>query len=157
MNLRTLYYSVPMDREYTDRFLRATSSSATEDVRDPQTVLHSAFDAIVQGNFEAFGELVADDVELDICGFGLLDGTWRGRDEVVATTRRNFALVANQQPEIESIIFQGDCVAVLLRESGVFTSSGQAYRVRGVQWFTFKDGKIKKIDEIIASIWKVES
>ena len=67
------------------------------------------------------------------------------------------AMLASQKPEIEGIISQGDRVAVLLRESGVFKSSGQAYSVRGVQWFTFADGKIKKIDEIVASIWKVES
>jgi ketosteroid isomerase-like protein len=146
-----------MDREYTDRFLRTTSSAATKDIKDPQTVLHAAFDAIIQGNFEAFSELIANDVELNVSGFGRLDGSWRGRDEVVAATRRNFGLVANQKPEIESMISQGDRVAVLLRESGVFKSSGQAYSVRGVQWFTFAGGKIKKIDEIVASIWKVES
>ena len=60
-----------------------------------------------------------------------------------------------QQPEIESIVRHGNYIAVLLRESGVFRSSGQAYSVRGVQWFTFADGKIEKIDQIIASIWKV--
>jgi ketosteroid isomerase-like protein len=143
-----------MDREYTDRFLRTTSSAATEDIKDPQTVLHSAFDAIMQGNYDAFGESITDDAELSICGFGALDGTWRGRDEVVTAARKNFGLLVSQKPEIESMISQGDCVAVLLRESGVFKSSGQAYSVRGVQWFTFADGKIKKIDEIIASIWK---
>jgi ketosteroid isomerase-like protein len=146
-----------MHPEYTDRLLRMTSSAATENITDPQTVLHASFDAIIQGNFEAFGDLVADDVELSVCGFGLMDGTWRGRDDVVAATRRNFGLVANQKPEVESIICQGDRIAVLLRESGVLKSSGKAYSVRGVQWFTFSDGKIKKIDEIIASIWKVES
>jgi SnoaL-like domain len=61
------------------------------------------------------------------------------------------------KPEIESIISQGDRVAVLLRESGVFKSSGQAYSVRGVQWFTCADGKIKKIDEDRSQYWKVES
>jgi ketosteroid isomerase-like protein len=157
VSIRTLYYSVPMDREYTDRFLRTTGSAATEDIKDPQTVLHATFDAVIQGNFDAFGELIADDGELNVSGFGILDGTWRGRDEIVAATRRNFGLVGNQKPEIESIIFQGDRVAVLIRESGIFKSSGQAYSVRGVQWFTFADGKIKKIDEIVASIWKVES
>jgi ketosteroid isomerase-like protein len=146
-----------MDREYTDRFLHTTSSAATEDIKDPQTVLHAAFDAIMQGDYDAFGESITDDAELSICGFGALDGTWRGRDEVVAAARKNYGLLANQKPEIETMIWQGDCVAVLLRESGIFKSSGQAYSVRGVQWFTFANGKIKKIDEIIASIWKVES
>jgi len=140
-----------MDREYTDRFLLTTSTAATKDLRDPQTVLHAAFDAIIQGNFDTFGQSVTDDVELSISGFGTLDGTWRGRDEVIAATRKNFALLAEQKPEIENIISEGDRIAVLLRERGVMKANGQAYSVRGVQWFTFVDGKISKIDEIIAS------
>jgi uncharacterized protein len=141
-----------MDREFTDKLLRTTGTAATADRKDPQTVLHAAFDAIVQGDYDAFGEAVTDDVELSVSGFGALDGSWRGRAEVVAATRRNFALLGEQKPEIESIIAQGDSVAVLLRESGVFKSSGESYSVRGVQWFTFADGKIKKIEEIIAGI-----
>ncbi len=140
-----------MDREYTAKFLKTTGSAATKDLRDPATVLHAAFDAIIQGNFDAFGESVTDDVELNITGFGALDGTWRGRDEVVAATRRNFAMVAEQKPEIESLVSEGDRIAVLLRERGVLKANGQAYSVRGVQWFTFADGKISKIDEIIAA------
>src|ERR1700693_2224565 len=131
-----------MDREYTDRLLATVSTAATKDISDPQTVLHGVYSAIVQGNFEAFGESVTEDVELSICGFGHLDGTWQGRNEVVAATRRNFAEVESQQPEIEGMMSQGDCVAVLLRESGVFKSTGQAYSIRGVQWLTFCVGKI---------------
>jgi ketosteroid isomerase-like protein len=141
-----------MDREYSDRLLRTTSSAAMKEVIAPQTVLHAAFQAIIQGNFEAFGESVTEDVELNISGFGSMDGSWRGRAEVVAATRRNFALVGEQKPEIESMISEGDRIAVLLREKGTFKSSGQAYSVRGVQWFTFADGKIKKIDEIISNV-----
>jgi ketosteroid isomerase-like protein len=55
------------------------------------------------------------------------------------------------------MIAQGDTVAVLLRESGTIKATGQTYSVRGVQWLTFSNGKIKRIDEIAASIWKVES
>ncbi len=140
-----------MDSEYTDRFLRTTSSAAIKDTSAPPAVLHAAFDAIIQGDFDAFGASVTDDVELNISGFGVMDGTWRGRDEVVAVTRKNFALVAEQKPEIESIVADGDRIAVLLRERGVFKADGQAYDVRGVQWFTFANGKISRIDEIIAN------
>jgi ketosteroid isomerase-like protein len=140
-----------MDREYSERFLRTTSSAATEDILAPQTVLHAAFDAIIRGDFEAFAASVTDDVELNIRGFGALDGEWRGRAEVVAATRKNFALLGEQKPEIESIISEGDRTAVLLRESGILKANGQPYSVRGVQWFTFVDGKIRKIDEIIAT------
>jgi ketosteroid isomerase-like protein len=141
-----------MEREYTDKLLRTTGSAVTNISGDPQSVLHAAFDAIVQGNFEVFGESLADDAELHVRGFGPLDGSWHGRADVVAATRKNFGVLASQKPEIESMILQGDRVAVLLRESGVFKSSGEAYNVRGVQWFTFVDGKIKKIDEIVANI-----
>ncbi len=140
-----------MDREYTDRFLHTTGSAATKDIQDPQTVLHAAFDAIIQGDFDAFGQSITADAELSVRGFGPLDGNWQGRDAVVAATRKNFAMLANQKPQIESMISQGDRVAVLLRESGVFKSNGQGYSVRGVQWFTFADGKIRKIEEIVAA------
>jgi ketosteroid isomerase-like protein len=140
-----------MDREYSDRFLLTTSSAGTGDIQMPQTVLHAAFDAIIHGDYDAFGHTVTDDVEMNISGMGALDGSWRGRDQVVAAARENFALLAEQKPEIESMISEGDRIAVLLRETGIFKSNGLAYRVRGVQWFTFADGKISKIDEIIAA------
>jgi hypothetical protein len=41
-----------------------------------------------------------------------------------------------------------------MRESGVIKSTGQAYSIRAVQWFTFANGKIRRIDQIAASIWK---
>jgi len=140
-----------MDRAYSDNFLRTTGTAATKEVTAPQTVLHAAFDAIIQGNFDAFGQAVTEDVELNISGFGPLDGSWSGREAVIAATRKNFALLGEQKPEIESMISEGDRIAVLLKEKGIFKSNGQAYSVRGVQWFTFADGKIKKIDEIIAA------
>ncbi len=102
------------------------------------------------------GNSMSEDVELNICGFGPMDGNWRGRKAVVEATRKNFASLASQRPEIESIICQGDCAAVLLRETGVLKTTGQAYSIRVVQWFTFADGKIRKIDEIAGGIWKVE-
>src|SRR5260370_30412957 len=135
-----------MDREYTERLLQTVSTATTNDTSDPLGVLHGVYNAISHGNFDAFGESVTEDVELKIWGFGPLDGTWRGRNDVVAATRKNFAQLASQKPEIDGMICQGDCVAVLLRESGVFKSSGQSYSIRCVQWITFAAGKIKKID-----------
>lgn len=73
---------------------------------------------------------------------------------MVAAARKNDAQLESQQPAIEGMISHGDSVVVLMRESGVLKSSGQAYSVRGVQWFTFANGKISKIDQIAASIWK---
>ena len=90
-----------MDRDYTAKLLRAVSPSAPGAISDPQTVLHAAYNAVVQGNFDAFSDAVTEDVELNVSGFSPMDGVWRGRREVVDATRRNFALVAGQQPEVE--------------------------------------------------------
>jgi ketosteroid isomerase-like protein len=143
-----------MDSEYSESLLATVRNAPASGPGDLQTKLHEVYTAVIGGNFDAFGEAVTDDVELNIVGFGPLHGTWRGRKDVVDATRRNFGLLSNQQPEIEGIISQGDCVAVLMRETGMLKSNGQAYSLRGIQWFTFADGKIKKIDEILASIWK---
>jgi ketosteroid isomerase-like protein len=139
-----------MDREYSDRFLEVTGSAATADSQAPESVLHTAFAAIMRADYDAFGRSVTDDVELSIRGMGAMDGSWRGRDEVVAAARNNFGMLADQNPEIESIISDGDRIAVLLRETGRYKASGETYTMRGVQWFTFANGKIRKIDEIIA-------
>jgi len=79
-----------------------------------------------------------------------MNGNWHGRDEVVAAVRANFGQLARQRPEVESMIGQDDVIAVLFHESGTFKLDARAYRVRVVQWFTFTDGKLKKIDEIVA-------
>jgi ketosteroid isomerase-like protein len=143
-----------MDPEYTDELLSTVSAAATSGAQDPLVSLHAVYDAIIKGDFEAIGEFMTDDVELNISGFRAIDGNWRGRNDVVAAARKNYAQLESQQPAIEGMISQGDSVAVLVRESGVLKSTGQAYRIRGVQWFTFQNGKIKKIDQIAASIWK---
>src|SRR5271156_5024229 len=99
-----------MDREYTDRLLD-TVRTASKSTADPLTTLHAVYTAVIAGDFDAFGDAVAEDVEFNLHGFAHLDGTWRGRKDVVAATRRNFAEVECQQPEIEGTISQGDCVA----------------------------------------------
>ena len=138
-----------MDQEHSDRLLRAT---ATAESNSHQALLHAVYDAVVRSDYAVFAALVTDNVTLSIRGFGPLDGTWQGRDAVVSATRKNFAEIDSQQPNVECIVSQGNSVAVLLHETGVFRSTGQSYSVRGVQWFTFIDGKVSRIDEILGSI-----
>ena len=145
-----------MNPDYTDKFLATARAAATDaSSNDPQAVLHAAYAAIIRGDFDALGESMTDGVELNICGFPVTDGTWRGRNDAVAAARKNYVQLERRQPAIEGMVSQGDSIAVLMRESGVLKSTGEAYSIRGVQWFTFADGKIRKIDQIAASIWKV--
>jgi ketosteroid isomerase-like protein len=150
-------YSVPVEPEYINRLFQTVGTAATRDASELPTVILRVYASIIQGDFEAMGNSMCEDVELNICGFGPMDGKWRGHRAVVEAIRRNFALVDGQRPEIERIICQADCVAVLLRESGILKSTGQAYSIRVVQWFTFAEGKIKYIDEIAGSVLKTES
>jgi ketosteroid isomerase-like protein len=150
-------YSVPVEPEHIYRLFETVGTVAIRDASELPSVLLGVYTAIVQDDFGAMGNSMCEDVELNICGFGPMDGKWRGRSAVVEATRRNFALVDGQRPEIERIICQADCVAVLLRESGVLKSTGQAYSIRAVQWFTFAEGKIRYIDEIAGSVLKTES
>jgi ketosteroid isomerase-like protein len=145
-----------MDPQYSDKFLATARPADPAAASDPQAVLHTAYAAIIRGDFEALAESMTDDVELNICGFPPINGAWKGRDKVIAAARRNYGQLENQQPAIEGRIWAGDSIAVLTRESGVLRSTGQAYSIRGVQWFTFASGRISKIDQIIASIWKAE-
>lgn len=140
-----------MEGEYTERFLRSIESGAATAPEKHQSILRKAYEAVIRGDFDTYGAALADDIELIISGFGPLNGSWKGRAAVVEATRKNFAQMEGQQPEVDALIHQGDSIAVLLRESGRLKSTGKAYHLRGVQWLTFEDGKIKKIDEILAS------
>jgi ketosteroid isomerase-like protein len=141
-----------MDPAYTDKFLATARATVTEQPHDPQTVLHAAYDAIIRGDLDALGDYLAPDVELNISGFPVIDGNWRGRNAVVAAARTNYGKLQDQRPEIEGRISQGDSIAVLIHETGVLKSSGEPYRIRAVQWFTFAAGKIQRIDQIAASL-----
>jgi ketosteroid isomerase-like protein len=137
-----------MDPQYTARFLDALRRP--EAIDGNYATLLATYEAVIRGDFEALGAYFTDDVELDVRGIGTMDGNWRGRKPVVEAARANFGQLSSQKPEIESMISQGDSIAVLFHESGVFKLDGSDYRFRVVQWFTFADGKVKRIDEVIA-------
>jgi hypothetical protein len=67
-----------MNPEYSDRFLLAATPGGAADASDPRTILHTAYEAVIRGDFDAFGQWVTDDVELNICGLAHLDGSWGG-------------------------------------------------------------------------------
>ena len=142
-----------MDAQYTARFLDAirNHSPQPESSQANRETLHLVYDAVIRGDFKAFGEFLTQDVELDIRGVASMDGNWRGREQVMEVARANFSQLADQKSEIESLVSGSNSMAVLFRESGVFKLEGRSYRFRVVQWFTFAGGKVKRIDEIVAS------
>lgn len=140
-----------MDAQYSDRLLNTVELSLPKDdaANDPLSTLHQIYGTLVRGDYHQFAELVSDDAEMHIRGFAPMNGSWRGRDEVVAATRRNFAMITEQKPVIDKILSHGDSVIVLVNETGILDSK-DPYNLRAIQWFTFEAGRLKRFDQVMA-------
>src|SRR5262245_34048739 len=75
-------------------------------------LLQRQYQAIGAGDFATALGLMADDIEMEIVGPPDLpmSGCWKGLPDVSAALARNFSLVTDQQPEIQSLTAQGDTV-----------------------------------------------
>lgn len=114
-------------------------------------LLQEQYRALARGDFDAAIGLYDDDVELEITGPPAIPflGRWRGRDDVADAVRQNFGMVEDQQPEIHSVVAQGDSIIVIARERGRFRPAGRPYELHWVQLFVFRDGKVIRIREIV--------
>jgi ketosteroid isomerase-like protein len=114
--------------------------------------LQTMYGDIARGDFQAFADALAEDIELEIVsGPGLpFNGLWRGRQEVVKATRENFAQIEEQRPVIQSIVAQGDTVVLCCREKGLYRATGKDYDVHWMLVVTYKDGKILRARELCA-------
>jgi ketosteroid isomerase-like protein len=141
-----------MKPEYTTRLLsRLEAFPEISGAAANQQTLHQALHAITEGNYDVFGDALAEDAEMEILGTGPMDGLWRGGEAIVAALRSNFALLDEQEPEMEKMLAHDNYVVVLLRERGVFKADQRPYEYRAVIWYTFDGGRIKRIDEIAAA------
>jgi ketosteroid isomerase-like protein len=117
-------------------------------VRTIQVLLH----AIARGAFADIVDLTTDDFTLEVIGppHFPMAGRWQGRDDVLAALRRNFSLVAEQRPQVLSVIAQGDSVVIIAHEQGQIRATGKAYESTWVQEYTFRSGMLAAVREIIA-------
>jgi ketosteroid isomerase-like protein len=131
---------------------KQTEAANVEQVQDQ-------YRALARGDFPAFVEKLADDVELEIVGPPEVPfvGRWRGRATVAEAVRTNFALLEDQRPEIQSVVAQGDTVVLVAREQGRYRPTGRAYDLHWVQLFTFRDGKVSRVREFFDSAAMVET
>jgi uncharacterized protein len=114
--------------------------------------LQTMYSDIARGDFQAFADALAEDVELEIAsGSGLpFNGYWRGKQEVVRATRENFAQLEEQRPVVQSIVAQGDTVVLCCREQGRYRATGKEYDVHWMLVVNYKDGKIVRARELCA-------
>ncbi|MBV9772591.1 MAG: nuclear transport factor 2 family protein [Gemmatimonadetes bacterium] len=114
--------------------------------------LQEQYSALVRGEFGGpLAELMDEEVEMEIVGApgAPFTGTWRGREEVLEAVRRNFAMIEDQDPEIQAVVAQGDTVVVFARERGHIRPGHRPYEMHWMSIFNFRDGKVVRIREMV--------
>lgn len=117
-----------------------------------RAVLGEILKALASDNFDAIEPHLAADVEMDVHGFPIMNGSWSGKEEVLAALRRNFSLVTEQRPRILEMVEADNLIAVRFEEGGRLVDNRALYAVRGIQWFRFEDGKLKYVEEYLQPV-----
>lgn len=117
-----------------------------------RAVLGEILKALASDNFDGIEPYLAADVEMDVHGFPIMNGSWSGKANVLAALRRNFSLVTEQRPRILEMVEAGDIIAVRFEEGGRLVESRALYAMRGIQWFRFEDGKLKYFEEYLQPV-----
>jgi ketosteroid isomerase-like protein len=113
--------------------------------------------AVVQEDFDALDGLLTDDVELEIVGpAGLpMVGHSRGRAQVVAAMRDNFAMLEEQQPALRAVVAQGDKVVLVAEEHGRIRATGRPYALHLTVMYTVAEGRVARIYELLdTAAWR---
>lgn len=107
-------------------------------------VLHDYFGAVALNDFTKVECCFTDDVTLDIYGPARypFNRHAKGKAAVVAAARANYAMVENQTPHMETMVMQGDLVAMTLTETGRFKATGETYACKGLIQLTMRGNKI---------------
>jgi ketosteroid isomerase-like protein len=115
--------------------------------------LQELYRTLGTGDYAAFRNWLADDVEMEIASTvnGPFHGRWRGADAVASAVQNNFAQIREMAPTIDEVVAQGESIVVVAREKGTF-HSGEAYDVHWVQWFTFRGGKLVRFREVVGHL-----
>jgi len=116
-------------------------------------LVQKLYRTVTAGDFEGFLASLAEDVEFENIGPSVIpfSGRWRGRSEVGAATKRNFAVVEDQCPEVLTLVAQGDTVIIVAREQGRIRSTGRKYDMHWVQMFTLRNGQVVRFRQIFDS------
>jgi ketosteroid isomerase-like protein len=137
-----------------DGFLQGDERAADKNAEARHVaLLQEQYRAVQRGDFAAFGALLDDEIDFEIVGPREIPivGRHRGRDQVAAAVRKNFGMLEDQRPNVQSVVAQGDTVVVHGQETGRVRDTGRAYDIHWVQILTFRDGKVVRFREVFDS------
>lgn len=116
--------------------------------------VQSLYEAIVQGDLQAFRGLLGAAVEFEIIGPEQVPfaGSARGPSDAIEFVRSNFAKIETQHPEILDVVAQGDTVIVNGRERGRLIGADQDYAIEWVQRFRFEAEQIIQFRQLYSMV-----
>ncbi len=122
--------------------MRLKSKVSTEE--EAKQVVCDYVAAFNAGDLEALRDLFADDAEIQ----GVLG---KGQFETIAPIWRQLIDGYGMQLDVQNLIAEGNVVAALYIETGVFRApafgnepTGKTYELVAMEWFEIENGKIKR-------------
>ena len=117
-------------------------------------LIQTLITAIGRNDLAAVADLLTDDVRLEIDGGNNLFPirTAQGCGPMLEAIKQNFGAVQNQQSNIQAVVAQGDTVIVLMGEAGEVVATGAPYRLKGMQRFLMREGKVALVEELILTV-----
>ena len=112
-----------------------------------QELIARLLQTLAANDFASLPQYMAENVQLTISGFPAIDGSWCGREAVVATMTANFGKITEQKSQLRGMIQQGDLLALRVYESGRL--SGVPYEVDAVFWMVFDGDVLTEITEFV--------
>ena len=107
--------------------------------------------AMSDGDADAMARCTTDDAETFTKGFAQVSG-WRNRETMLATTEAFRDIVPTGfRPKISKVIAEGDFVVIEFEGNAVL-SNGEPYCNQYVFVFTFRDGKIRQLNEYFCTV-----
>jgi ketosteroid isomerase-like protein len=126
----------------------------------PRSVVEAFYKVYAVRDVDKIAEFLDDDVEWTISGpVEVLSycGTHRGKANVLDVIRRRIPLIMRTYSFVpETILIEGDQLAMLNRQSARRTSDGRAVSYRVANFMRFRDGKVVENISLIDSFDAVE-
>jgi ketosteroid isomerase-like protein len=107
--------------------------------------------AMSDGDADGMARCLAPDAETFTKGFGQVSG-WRNRETMLATAAAFKEIVPTGfRPKIEKVVAEGDTVVLEFQGDAVL-SNGEPYCNQYVFVFSFRDGKIRQLNEYFCTV-----
>jgi ketosteroid isomerase-like protein len=107
--------------------------------------------AMSDGDAQGMACCLTPDAETFTKGFGQVSG-WRNRETMLATTTAFRDVVPTGfRPKIGKVVAEGDSVVIEFEGNAVL-SNGEPYCNQYVFVFTFKDGKVRQLNEYFCTV-----